>query len=48
MDKVEAALEQNDLAQLRAMGHHIKLPAVLMGAVASPICAGRWKLTRMI
>jgi len=33
MDKVAAALAGNDAAQLKAMGHHIKSPAAMMGAM---------------
>ena len=32
MDKVKAALERHDLAELRAMGHHIKAAAAMVGA----------------
>jgi len=32
MDKVQAALNNHDLAELRALGHHIKSPAAMMGA----------------
>lgn len=31
MNKVEAALEQGDLTQLKQLGHHIKSPAAMMG-----------------
>ncbi len=34
MEKVKAALQRNDLAELRALGHHIKAPAAMVGAAA--------------